>query len=51
MSKELHKEKVSSLWTTSTVEVKENEIVGFNKSNTLSYSFRIYKDDLCGYYY
>lgn len=51
MSKELHKEKITNTFIESSVDVVENEITGFNKTNTLSYSFRVYKDDFCGYYY
>jgi len=51
MSKELVKEKIVNINTSSNVDVKENEITGFNKVSSLNYSFRVYKDDLCGYYY
>jgi len=51
MSKDLHKEKITNTYTETSVDVQENEIVGFNKVNVLNYSFRIYKDDICGYYY
>lgn len=51
MSKEMHREKITSTNISSSVDVQENQIIGFNKSSSLNYSFRVYKDDKCGYYY
>lgn len=51
MSKELHKEKLTSEIKEVNIKVQENEIISFNKIDTIEQSFRVYKDDKAGIHY
>lgn len=45
------KEKTTRLIKSTEVQIEENQIVNFSKSNTLSSSYKVYDNGFCGVYY
>ena len=44
----MNKEKLSSISTSSEIQIEESEITAFNRENSEKYSFRVYKDGIAG---